>query len=231
MSNPVKGKDMMLYYHDVATNTDIPFACSKNCTMNITPTFKDVTDYTSAFFKKVKPDIAEWSISVDGLIILSNYSYLFMTDLQLSRASILVKFVVDNGADGLVIYAGSVYMGPINLTGNFNEAGMYSVQLVGTGAYNSTGTQVTPTGVLIQGGVPTRFEGTSASESTTLVIASTIGASFILEFNRGGSNATQIIYSGTPTGQQIKFDTTTGTFSTATDNPFAAGEEISGDFV
>lgn len=231
MSNPVKGTDIMLYYHDVGTDTDIAFACAKNCALTITPTFKDVTDYTSAFFKKVKPDIAEWSVSVDGLIILQNYSYLFMTDLQQSRESILIKFVVDNGADGLVIYAGSVYIGGITLTGNFNEAGMYSTTLIGTGAYNSTGTQITPTGILVQGGVPTRFEGTSASESTSIVIASTIGASTILEFNRGGSNTTQIIYAGTPTGQQIKFDTTTGTFSTATDNPFAAGEEVSGDFV
>ena len=230
MSNAVNGTNMMLYYHRVSDNTDIAFACAKNCQMTITPTFKEVTDYASAFFKKVKPDIAEWSISVDGLVILSNYSYLFMTDLQQARASILVKFVIDNGSDGLVIYAGSVYMGPITLSGNYNEAGMYSAQLIGTGAYNSTGTQVTPGGVVISGGSVTRFEFTVVTAGTTVVIASTIGASVITIFGRSGVDTPQIIYTGSPTGSQVKFTSSTGTFEAPADNPWLVGEQLYGNF-
>ena len=230
MSQPVNGTNMMLYYHDVDTDTDIPFACARECAMTITPTFKDVTDYTSAFFKKVKPDIAEWGITVNGLIILSNYSYLFMTDLQLARTSILVKFVVDNGADGLVIYAGSVYMGQITLTGNYNSEGVYSAQLVGTGAWNSTGTQVTPTGIVVQGGTVTRFEATKSGTGTTIVISATIGASVITVFARGTAGTPKIIYTGSPTGDQILFTTSTGTFTAPSDNPFLDTEELWGNF-
>lgn len=231
MSKPVLGNDVVLYKHNVTENTDVPFACAAECSMTITPSFKDVTDYASAFFKKTKPDIAEWSVSIQGLIILSNYSFLFLTSLQLSRESILMKFVVDCGADGLVIYAGNCYVGTIQLAGNFNEVATYTAQLVGTGAYNSTGTQVTPTGILVSGATPTRFQGAAVSDSVDLVVTSTIGASRILEFNRGGSNTTQIIYSGTPVNNQIKFTTATGTFTASADNPFVATEEVSGDFV
>ncbi len=229
MSQPVNGTNMMLYYHDVDTDTDIPFACARECAMTITPTFKDVTDYASAFFKKVKPDIAEWGITVNGLIILSNYSYLFMTNLQLARTSILVKFVVDNGSDGLVIYAGSVYMGSITLTGNYNSEGVYSAQLVGTGAWNSTGTQVTPGGIIVEGGSVTRFEYTVSAGGTVITISSTIGANTIIDLDRGASNITKIIFTGSPTGNEVLWKPD-GTFTVAAGNEWLATEEISGSY-
>ena len=227
MSTPVIGTNMMLYYHDTGTDTDIPFACAKNCVFSISPTFKDVTDYTSAFYKKVKPDIAEWGISGDGLVILSNYSYLYLTTLQQARTSILVKFVIDNGTDGLVIYAGNVYVGQIQITGIFNDAGMYSFQLVGTGAWNSTGTQVTPTGIVVEGGSVTRFEYTVSAGGTVITISSTIGASTIVQLDRGGSNVVELIFTGSPTGNQVLWNPA-GTFTVAAGNEWLAGEQLSG---
>lgn len=229
MSNPVLGTNMMLYYHDVDTDTDIPFACAKNCVFSITPSFKDVTDYQSAFYKKVKPDIAEWGISGDGLVILSNYSYLYLTTLQQSRASIIVKFVIDNGTDGLVIYAGSVYIGQIQITGNYNEQGMYSFNLIGTGPWNSTGTQVTPTGIVVEGGSVTRFEYTVNSTGTVITISATIGANTIVQLDRGGSNVVELIFAGTPTGNQVLW-TSDGKFTVATGNEWLASEQLSGLF-
>jgi hypothetical protein len=230
MSEPVNGTNVMLYYHRVSDDTDVPFACARQCVLNITPSFTNVTNQSSAWYKEVKRDISEWGVSVDGLTILSNYSYLFLTDLEQARTTILIKFVVDNGADGLVIYAGNVYPGPFTLTGNYNEASVYSVQLVGTGAYNSTGTSVTPGGVVIEGGSVTRFEATVVTSGLTFVISATIGANVITQFDRGGSNVTKIIYSGSPVGNEVKFDTVTGTFTVAVGNEWVASEEVSGNF-
>ena len=228
--NLVDGTDVMLYYHDEGTGDDIPFACAKNCAMSINPSFREVTSASSAFFKQIIPDIAEWSVSIDGLVTLSNYGYLFLTDLITARTSILIKFVVDNGPDGLVIYSGQAYPGQFTITGNYNEAAMYQVTMMGTGAYSSTGTTITPTGVVIVGGTVTRFEYTVPADSTTIVISATIGASAIIAFDRGASNSPVIKYTGSPTGDEIKFTTGTGTFEAASDTPFLAGEKISGSF-
>lgn len=230
MSDVVTGNNMNLYYHRVSDNTDILFACARNCQMVITQTFKDVTNYTSAFYKQVKPDIAEWSVSGEGLVVLSNYSYLDITTLQQNRSSILIKFVVDNGSGGLVIYSGSVYIGNITLVGNYNSQGVYSFQLVGSGPWNSTGTQVTPTGITVQGGTVTRFEAIKSGDGTTIVIPATIGASVITVFARGTAGTPRIIYTGAPTGDQILFTTSNGTFTTASDNPFLDTEELWGNF-
>lgn len=231
MSQPVNGTDILLYYHDTGTDTDIPFACGRINDFNINPTFKNVTDYTSAFFGKVKPDIISWSTGIEGIVILSNYSYLFITTLILARTPILIKYVVDNGSDGLVIYSGSCYPSEFKLSAPYNAEATYTTTLVGTGAFSQSGTQVTPGGIVISGGVPTRYQGASVSESTTLVISATIGCSAILEFNRGASNTTKIIYAGTPAGSEILFTIATGTFTAPSDNPFLAGEEVSGDFI
>lgn len=228
MSEPVNGTDVILYKHDDDTDTEIPFACARACSMTITPSFKDVTDYTSAFFRKVKPDIAEWNISIEGLVILSNYSFLFLTTLQLARTAILVKFVVNCGDDGLVIYSGNAYIGGITLTGNFNEISTYSAQLIGSGAYNQSGTQVTPGGIIVEGGVTSRYEYTVVSGNVTITVLELLGVTEVLTVDRGAANITQIIYGGTPTGNQILVSLAAGTLTTSADNPWLATEEVSG---
>ena len=49
--NNVAGKNIMLYYHNPITNTDIPFACSTNCTFSVQVGQKEVTSQTSACYK------------------------------------------------------------------------------------------------------------------------------------------------------------------------------------
>ncbi len=226
----VTGQDVQLYYHDVDTDTDIVFACARSCTMNINPNFKNVTDYASAWYQKVKRDLTTWGVNIEGLLTLENYSYLFLSNLEASRETILIKFVVDNGAGGLVIYSGLVYPGPMGFTANNNEIGTYSVQLIGTGPYSSTGTQVTPTGILVEGGSVARFEYTVPVDGTSITVPGLIGASVITIFARGTAGEPTIIYAGTPAGDEIKFTTSTGSFTSGNDTPFLAGEKIWGNY-
>jgi predicted secreted protein len=107
MADKVIGKNIMLYKYDAETETDIPFACSTNCTFNVNVDQKEVTSQSSAWYREFKNDVASWTITCDGLITLDNYGYLFLLEQQKDRETILVKFVIDNGVDGLVIISGN----------------------------------------------------------------------------------------------------------------------------
>ena len=108
MANPVNGTNVMLYWHrtDVDPEVDVAFACSTNCTFSVNVDQVEVTSITSAWFRQYKNDIATWSVTCDGLVILSDFSYLFMLNKQLAREPIEINFVIDNGEDGLVIING-----------------------------------------------------------------------------------------------------------------------------
>lgn len=226
----VIGNNVMLYWHrtDVDPEVDVAFACSTNCTFDVSVDQKEVTSQTSAWFREYKNDVATWSVTCDGLITLSGFSYLFMLDKQLAREPIEVKFVVDNGVDGLVIINGICNISSLAINAPYKDVATYNVSLQGSGAYNTTGTQVDPSGVIIVGANPVKTKGYTASGGeTSITFADTIGYA-CLYVSRGGVDAQNILTTGTPTGDDVKFISATGvlTFGRA----LAAGEYIRGLF-
>ena len=212
--NNVAGKNIMLYYHNPITNTDIPFACSTNCTFSVQVGQKEVTSQTSAWYKEFKNDIASWTISCDGLITLENYGYLYLLNLQQSRASIQVKFVVDNGTLGLVIISGTCNLTSLQINGPWKDVATYAVSLQGTGAYGTTGTSVTPGGtVIVAGGVVSDKQYTAAGGETTITWTDMIGKT-CLYVSRGGIDVRDILTT-TPSGEQVQWDSTTGVLTFA----------------
>ena len=226
----VIGKNVMLYWHrtDVDPEVDVAFACSTNCTFNVSVDQKEVTSQTSAWFREYKNDVATWSVTCDGLITLTGFSYLFMLDKQLAREPIEIKFVVDNGVDGLTIINGTCNISSLAINAPYKDVATYNVSLQGTGAYNTTGTEVNPEGVIIVGSNPVKTKGYTASGGeTSITFADTIGYA-CLYVSRGGIDAQSILTSGTPTGDNVKFISSTGvlTFGRALE----AGEFIRGLF-
>ena len=212
--NNVAGKNIMLYYHNPITNTDIPFACSTNCTFSVQVGQKEVTSQTSAWYKEFKNDIASWTISCDGLITLENYGYLYLLNLQQSRASIQVKFVVDNGSLGLVIISGTCNLTSLQINGPWKDIATYAVSLEGTGAYGTTGTSVTPGGtVIVAGGVVSDKQYTAAGGETTITWTDMIGKT-CLYVSRGGVDVRDILTT-TPSGEQVQWNTSTGVLTFA----------------
>ena len=204
----------MLYYHDTVTNTDIPFACSTNCTFSVQVGQKEVTSQSSAWYKEFKNDIASWTISCDGLITLQNYGYLFLLQLQQSRNSIQVKFVIDNGSLGLVVISGTCNLISLQINGPWKDIATYSVSLQGTGAYGTTGTTVTPSGtVIVAGGAVYNKQYVAAGGETTITWTDMIGKS-CLYVSRGGIDVREIV-STTPTGEQVRWNSTTGVLTFA----------------
>jgi predicted secreted protein len=226
----VIGNNVMLYWHrtDVDPEVDVAFACSTNCAFNVSVDQKEVTSQSSAWFREFKNDVATWSVTCDGLIILSGFSYLFMLEKQIAREPIEIKFVVDNGVDGLVIINGICNITSLAINAPMRDVATYNVSLQGSGAYNITGTQVDPSGVIIVGANPVKTKGYTASGGeTSITFADTIGYA-CLYVSRGGVDAQNILTTGVPTGDDVKFVSATGvlTFGRA----LAAGEYIRGLF-
>ena len=214
MATAVTGKNIMLYYHEPPSETyptgrDIPFSCSTNCTFSVNVDQKEVTSQTSAWYREYKNDIATWTVSCDGLITLTGYGYLFLLQQQQNRTTILVKFVVDNGDDGLVIISGNCNLTSLQLNAPYKDIGTYSVSLQGTGAYGTTGTTINPQGVVIAGGATIMKQYTAAGGETTITWTDVIGNT-CLYVSRGGVDVREILTSGTPTGDQVKWNSTTG---------------------
>ena len=215
----VIGNNVMLYWHrtDVDPEVDVAFACSTNCTFEVSVEQKEVTSQTSAWFREYKNDVATWNVTCDGLITLSGFSYLFMLDKQLTREPIEIKFVVDNGVDGLTIINGICNITSLSINAPYKDVATYNISLQGSGAYNITGTEVTPEGVIIVGANPVKTKGYTASGGeTSITFADTVGYT-CLYVSRGGIDVQGIITSGTPVDEEVKFVSATGvlTFSRA----------------
>ena len=226
----VIGQNIMLYWHrtDVDPEEDVAFACSTNCTFNVSVDQKEVTSQTSAWFREYKNDVATWSVTCDGLITLSGFSYLFMLDKQLTREPIEIKFVVDNGVDGLTIINGTCNISSLAINAPYKDVATYNVSLQGTGAYNTTGTEVSPEGVIIVGSNPVKTKGYTASGGeTSITFADTIGYA-CLYVSRGGVDAQNILTSAAPTGDDVRFVSATGVLTFG--RPLEAGEYIRGLF-
>ena len=222
----VIGNNVMLYWHrtDVDPEVDVAFACSTNCAFNVSVDQKEVTSQSSAWFREYKNDVATWSVTCDGLITLTGFSYLFMLEKQLTREPIEIKFVVDNGVDGLTIINGTCNISSLAINAPYKDVATYNVSLQGTGAYNTTGTEVNPEGVIIVGANPVLTKGyTAAGGESTITWADTIDYS-CLYVSRGGVDVQGIITTGTPVDEEVKFVTATGilTFS----RPLGSGEFV-----
>jgi predicted secreted protein len=222
----VIGNNVMLYWHrtDVDPEVDVAFACSTTCTFNVSVDQKEVTSQTSAWFREYKNDVATWSVNCDGLITLSGFSYLFMLEKQLAREPIEIKFVVDNGVDGLVIINGTCNISSLAINAPQKDVATYNVSLQGSGAYGTTGTTINPEGiVIVAGGVVLNKQYTATGGETTITWGDTIGKT-CLYVSRGGIDVQNIITSGTPVDEEVKFVSSTGilTFS----RPLGSGEFV-----
>jgi predicted secreted protein len=198
----------------------IPFGASTNCTFSTSVDQVEVTTTNSNSYKEYLGSQINWSISADGFIALSDYSYLFLLNKLQTKEQIIVKFQIDNdngngtGALGYSIFTGLANIVSLEMSGPVEGASTYSVSLQGTGAYTVTGTQVTPTGVVIESGNVTMQQYTAFGGETTITFSTQIGTS-CLSVTRGGLEVRTILTSGAPTGENVTFNSSTGVLTFA----------------
>jgi predicted secreted protein len=231
MASVINGTNIILYYYDPETEEGIPFGAATNCSFEVSVDQVEVTSAASAWFKEYKNDVASWSINADGFVALSDYSYLFLAQLQLDRESILVKFQIDNdngdGSDdlGYTVFSGTANLTSLSLSAGVEAASSYSVSLQGSGAYTIAGTQVDPTGVVVLGSNVVMFDYTAAGSETSITWTGAIGLSCVT-VTRGGIEVRSIGTSGTPTGENVTFNSSTGTLTFATARALESDEFV-----
>lgn len=222
MASAINGTNIILYYYDPETEEGIPFGAATNCSFEVSVEQKEVTSQSSAWFREYKNDISTWTVNCDGFVALSDYSYLFLSNLQLSREPIQIKFQIDNdngdgsGDLGYTVFNGTANISSLSLSGPVENISTYSVSLQGSGPYTIQGTQVTPAGVVVVGSNVTMYDYTASGGETSITWAGAIGMSCVT-VTRGGIEVRSIGTSGVPTGENVVFNSSTGvlTFASA----------------
>ena len=208
-----------------------PMGASTSCTFESSTEQVEVTSQTSAWFREFKNDVSSWTVSCDGFIALSGYSYLALMQKQLDRASIDVRFSIDNdNADGSDTYGYSVVSGTANITSlslsaPVEGASTYSLSLQGTGAYAISGTQVINGGSTISTSSVNSYSYTAAGGETTVTFVAAIGST-LMSVTRGGVEVRTINTSGVPTGEDVTFNTATGVITFASARALESDEFI-----
>jgi predicted secreted protein len=198
----------------------VPFGASTNCTFTTSVDQIEVTTTNSESYKEFLGSQISWNISADGFIALSDYSYLFLLNKLQTKEQIIVKFQIDNdngsgsGTLGYSVFTGLANIVKLDMSGPVEGASTYSVSLQGTGPYTVTGTQVTPTGVVIESGNVTMQQYTAFGGETTITFSTQIGTS-CLSVTRGGLEVRTILTSGAPTGENVTFNSSTGVLTFA----------------
>jgi TP901-1 family phage major tail protein len=223
MASIINGTNIVLYYFNPATSTAVPFGAATSCSFETSIEQVEVTSQTSSWFKEFKNDMITWSVTCDGFVSLSdNYNYAYLLQLVLDKTPITIKFSIDNdngtgsGLLGYTILTGQANITSLSLTGPVESTSTYSVTLQGTGGYSIDGVEVTQEGINISSQIVKMFDFTATGPTSTVTFPGSIGFT-CFSVSRGGVEVQDILTSGTPTGDNVKFDTTTGiiTFGTA----------------
>ena len=208
-----------------------PFGASTNCTFNTSVDQVEITTLATGSYKEYIGSQINWDVSVDGLIALSGYSYLSLLSKLQNKESIEVRFSIDNdNADGSDTYGYSVIAGTCNIVsldinGPMENASSYSANLQGTGAYAITGTQVISGGSSVTVSSMNSYSYTAAGGETSVTFLAAIGSTCI-SVTRGGVEVRTINTSGTPTGENVTFNSATGVITFATARPLESDEFI-----
>jgi TP901-1 family phage major tail protein len=231
MASVINGTNILLYQYNTVTELGVPFAAATNCTFNVNTDQIEVTKSASNSYKEFLTTQISWNISADGFIALDDYSYLQLNAKIQNKEQIVVKFQINNdngdgsGDLGYSVFTGLANIVSLDMTGPVEGASTYSVSLQGTGAYTVSGTQVDPGGVVVVGSNVLMFDYTAAGGETTITWTGAIGLSCVT-VTRGGIEVRSIATTGTPTGENVRFNTSTGVLTFATARPLESDEFV-----
>jgi predicted secreted protein len=215
MASVINGTNIVLYQYNTTTSVGVEFGAATSCTFSTSVDQNEITTYASNSYKEYIGSQINWDISADGFIALRDRSYLYLLQKLQSKEQITVKFQINNdngdgsGALGYSVFTGLCNIVSLNMTGPVEGTSTYSVKLQGTGAYSISGTQTTPGGTVVTGSSVSMQQYTASGGETTVTWASMIGYT-CLSVTRGGVEVRTISTSGTATGENVVFNSSTG---------------------
>ena len=211
----------LFYYSAIGAST--------NCTFDVSTEQIEVTSQCSSWFKQFKNDVSTWNITCDGFISITGFTYLNLLQLQLNRTPMVIKFSIDNdngngsGTYGYSIFNGTANITNISIAGPVENTSTYSLSLQGTGPYTISGTQAPTNGdSMVNISSVRMLTYTAAGGEASITFATAIGYSCI-SVTRGGVEVRSILSSGTPTAEDVTFNSSTGVLT------FASGRALEAD--
>ena len=211
----------LFYYSAIGAST--------NCTFDVSTEQIEVTSQCSSWFKQFKNDVSTWNITCDGFISITGFTYLNLLQLQLNRTPMVIKFSIDNdngngsGTYGYSIFNGTANITNISIAGPVENTSTYSLSLQGTGPYTISGTQAPTNGdSMVNISSVRMLTYTAAGGEASITFATAIGYSCI-SVTRGGVEVRTINSTGTPTGEDVTFNSSTGVLT------FASGRALEAD--
>jgi len=231
MASVINGTNIVLFHYDPETELGVEFGAATKCTFSTSVDQVEVTTTNSDSYKEYLGSQINWNIAADGFIALSDYSYLFLLNKLQTKEQIVVKFQIDNdnadgsGDLGYTVFTGLANIVNLDMTGPVEGAATYSVSLQGTGAYTVSGTQVDPGGVVVVGSNVVMFDYTAAGGETSITWTGAIGLSCVT-VTRGGIEVRTIGTTGTPTGENVVFNSSTGTLTFASARALESDEFV-----
>jgi hypothetical protein len=216
----VKGENVVVYIFDGGVWK--PYVCATSAELNVSTEFIETSVKGSGLWASFAPTKNSFTLTLQGVVSLNETGSLSIADLrqkQVAQEVMLMRF--QRTDESVSVYADELNFFITNTTdsGSFDGMNIFSITGQGTGAI----TQIFVPGAPPVGtGLVYRYEYTASGTETGFTDASLINKT-ILEINTDGIGS-QIIFSGTPVGNEVKYIPSTGQFIWAI--PFEGGEEI-----
>lgn len=221
----VKGEKVVCYIFD--SGVWKLYVCATSAELNVNTEFIETSVTGSGKWASYAPTKNSFTITLQGVVSLSETGALGLPDLrqkQIAQETILMRFqrTDESGNTYTGVYADELNFFITNSTdsGSFDGMNIFSITGQGTGAITQIFAPVVP--VPVSAGLVYRYEYTATANETGFTDSNLIGKT-ILEINTDGVGS-QVIYSGTPVGNEVKYISATGQFIWAI--PMEPGEEI-----
>lgn len=216
----VKGENIILFIYDGGVWK--PVVCGRDCSFDTQAEDIETSITGSGVWRTFEYRALTWTCSFDGVILLDGVNELSLQDLrayQYSRQKVLIRYQREDGNSNVYTDEGYGLLSSISDSGNYQDVGVFSVEIKGTGPLTSVivPTPVDPTAKV------SRFEYTATGGETYFDSASLINKD-ILDVVCDGVGRSVIIVSGTPVGQEVKYSSGTGRIEFPFDLP--TGTEV-----
>ncbi len=207
MSDIVKA-DGIVIYHKLG-GAFYPLACGTSATINITADKIELAPYSSGKWRSYEYGRVTGTISTTGLIKInagaSAYGPLELLDFQLSFLKVLTKYVISDTNGNSKTYEVNCLVDDFTIETEAGGTATYSMTMTMTSDPTFIQTAPDPGGIDVEA-----WEYNATGGETTISNASIINDE-VLDVRRNGIGL-EIISVGTPTGNQVKYISSTGSF-------------------
>ena len=184
-----------------------PIACGTSATVTTTSDKLELAPYTSGKWRSFIPNRISGSISCQGLIKVAPgsglYSSFDILDYQYGQFFVLAKYVITDPQGNAKTYEVNCLVDDVTFNTTAGGTATYSFTLSMTSDPAFVQTPIDSGGDNVQA-----YDYTATGGETTISNAVLVGNE-VIDVRRNGIGL-EVIYSGTPTGSQVKFNSGNG---------------------